>query len=282
MRKLLFMTAFVCASLTQAQNNPIGGRSAALGGSSSTFTDVWSAQNNQAGLGFITRNEVGAYYENRFLVKELSYSALAAAIPVRSNGAIGFTYTSFGYSVFRQTKAGLAYGMKFSNNFSAGLQLDYFSTRISDASNYYGKKGILTGELGFIAKLTKQVTFSAHIFNIIRSKLITYNNEILPVVIKAGMQYKISDKVLLVGEAEKSSYAKPNFKGGIEYSPAKDVYVRTGVNSNPVQMSFGAGMNYKGLKFDLSSSWHSVLGFSPQFGLSYRFGKEKDETKTTN
>lgn len=40
-------------------------------------------------------------------------------------------------------------------------------------------------------------------------------------------------------------------------------------------MAFGAGVNYQGLKLDLATSWHSVLGFTPQIGLSYKFGKTK-------
>jgi hypothetical protein len=48
--------------------------------------------------------------------------------------------------------------------------------------------------------------------------------------------------------------------------------------SYPTQASFGVGVNYNGLKIDMSSSYHSVLGFSPQIGLIYAFGKDKSKT----
>ena len=276
--KLIFSFTFFTAVLAAtAQNFNIGARSAALGGASSTLSDVWSAHNNQAGLAHLQNIEAGAYYENRFLLKELSYSAFAAAVPLKKNGAFGITYTNFGYSIFRQTKAGLGYGMKIGENFSAGVQLDYFFTRINDAAGYYGRKGVVTGEIGFLAKLTKQVTLAGHLYNPVRAKITSYNNEILPVILKTGLQYKVSEKVLLLGEAEKASYSKVNFKGGVEYQPSKEFYLRAGANSNPVQMAFGAGLNYKGLKFDLSSGWHSILGFSPQIGLSYKFGNLEEK-----
>ena len=280
MRNIFFIISALFVSVTFSQNYGIGARSAALGGASSSFTDVWSAHNNQAGLGFVNQVEAGAYYENRFLLKELNYSAFVAAVPTKKHGTFGLTYTNFGFSVFRQTKAGLGYGMKFSDNFSAGIQLDYFHTRINDAANNYGSKGIVTGEIGFIAKLTKQVFVSGHLYNFLRAKLADYNNEIIPVILKFGLQYKVSEKVALITEAEKGSYTPVNFKGGIEYMPSKEFYLRAGANSNPLQMSFGAGMKYQDLQFDLSSAWHAVLGFSPQIGLSYRFGKPVREEKT--
>ena len=57
--------------------------------------------------------------------------------------------------------------------------------------------------------------------------------------------------------------------------PASIVYLSAGASSYPTQASFGVGVNYNGLKIDMSSMYHSVLGFSPQIGLSYAFGKRK-------
>ncbi|MBC7864528.1 MAG: hypothetical protein IAF38_16255, partial [Bacteroidia bacterium] len=114
MRFLPLTILFFIGTFGFSQTNfNLGARSAAMGGASSTLHDVWSAQNNQAGLGYVDKIEVGAYYENRFLLKELSYSAFCAAIPVKKIGTFGVTMTSFGYNVFRQSKVGLGYGMKF-------------------------------------------------------------------------------------------------------------------------------------------------------------------------
>ena len=83
----------------------------------------------------------------------------------------------------------------------------------------------------------------------------------------------LSKKVFLVAEAEKTSAQKFNVKGGIEYNPSSLVYLRVGGATYPTQASFGIGVNYQGLKIDISSMYHSILGLSPQIGLSYAFGK---------
>ncbi|MFL5752547.1 MAG: hypothetical protein ACJ76F_04000 [Bacteroidia bacterium] len=254
-----------------ADNGPIGARSSAMGGASATLSDVWSVQNNQAGMGFLKSPVFGAYYENRFLLKQLSTSAFVAAVPVKK-GTFGLTYTGFGYSAYKETKLGLAYGMALSENFSVGLQLDYLNTRIADI---YGKANAITGEIGFQGKLSKNVIVAAHVYNPSRAKITNYNNEIIPMQMRLGIQYIFSEKVFILAEAEKGSYSRINFKGGIEYLPAKDIYIRAGGASNPAQASFGLGVNMKGLKCDISSAYHSILGFSPQIGLSFSLGKTK-------
>ncbi|MFY8186012.1 MAG: hypothetical protein ACOVLD_08135 [Bacteroidia bacterium] len=273
MKKTVLLLFLFSAFLVKADNNPVGARAAALGGASITLSDVFSSQNNQAGLGFLKKASVGAYYENRFLLKQLSYSSFVGAMPIKK-GTFGLTYTGFGYSAFKQSKLGLAYGLALSENFSAGVQMNYLSYRIGDI---YGNASAFTVELGLQGKLSKNIIVAAHVYNPNRAKITDYNNEKLPSQLRFGIQYIFSEKLFAVAEAEKSSYNAVNFKGGIEYSPAKEFYLRAGATINPAQASFGLGLNISSLKFDLSSAYHNVLGFSPQIGLSYVFGKSSTE-----
>lgn len=253
---------------------PIGPRSASLGHASSCLTDLWSTRNNQGSLGFVRQNEVGAFYENRFFVKELTQSGFAAAIPIKK-GTFGISYSSLGYKLYRESQATLSYGMKLSENISAGIAFDYLNTKIADI---YGQANAFTGSFGLTAKLLPQVVVSTHIYNPFRAKITNYNNEKVPTIYKFGAQYIFSPKVFLVAEAEKTSAQKINIKGGIEYKPSSLIYIRAGGSSFPAQASFGIGVNYNGLKIDMSSSYHSVLGLSPQIGLSYAFGKDRSKT----
>ncbi|MBA4242050.1 MAG: hypothetical protein C0448_15105 [Sphingobacteriaceae bacterium] len=253
---------------------PIGPRSASLGHASSCLTDIWSTRNNQGSLGFVRQNEVGAFYENRFFVKELTQSGFAAAIPIKK-GTFGISYSSLGYKLYRESQATLSYGMKLSENISAGIAFDYLNTKIADI---YGQANAFTGSFGLTAKLLPQVVVSTHIYNPFRAKITNYNNEKVPTIYKFGAQYIFSPKVFLVAEAEKTSAQKINIKGGIEYKPSSLIYIRAGGSSFPAQASFGIGVNYNGIKIDMSSSYHSVLGLSPQIGLSYAFGKDRSKT----
>lgn len=272
---LLFSPIFLFCSNGEG---PIGARSAALGHASSTLFDVWSSRNNQGSLGFLRKTEVGAFYENRFFIKELSQSGFAVAAPIKK-GTFALNYSSLGYSLYRESHATLSYGMKLSENVAVGVGVDYLNTKIADI---YGQAHAVTGSLGLTAKILPQMTIATHIYNPFRAKITNYNNEKIPTIFKFGAQYVFSKKVFLVAEAEKTSAQKINIKGGIEYNPSSLIYLRVGGSSYPTQAAFGLGVNYNGIKIDVSTAYHNVLGFSPQIGLSYAFGKDKSKPAITS
>ncbi|MCC6182876.1 MAG: hypothetical protein IT237_13695 [Bacteroidia bacterium] len=269
---VLLLPFFVFAS---NGDGAIGPRSASLGHASLCLNDVWSTRNNQGSLGFVRQSQVGAYYENRFLVKELSQSGFAAAVPIK-RGTFGINYTSLGYKLYRESQATLSYALLLNKSISVGVGLDYLNTKIADI---YGQANAVTGSIGIMAKVLPQLNIAAHVYNPFRAKITNYNQEKVPTIINFGAQYVFSDKVYIVAEAEKTSAQKVNLKAGIEYCPHKLVYLRVGGASYPTQASFGVGVNYNGLKIDLSSAYHGVLGFSPQIGLVYAFGKDKSSQK---
>jgi hypothetical protein len=260
-------------------NHPIGGRSAGLGNASSTLSDCWSVHNNQAGLGGIMNPVAGIYYENRFLVQELSLKAASFVLPTKS-GTFGISFNSFGYVNYNEMKAGLAYGRKFGKVFSAGVQLDYLRTHIAEN---YGNEDAFTFEVGIRTELTKQLTLAAHVFNPIRVKIQSETNDRVPAVFKLGVSYELSDKLLLALETEKDSDFKPLIRGGIEYKIIDMATVRMGYSTLPSTSgsdsfsiasvySFGFGLNPGKFVLDLSSSWHQTLGWSPMVSLIYNFG----------
>ena len=248
---------------------PIGARSSSLAHASSCLIDVWSSRNNQGSLGFVRQSDVGVFYENRFFVKELSQSGFAAVVPIKK-GTFGLAYSSIGYKLYRESHVTLGYGMQLNETVSLGIGMDYLTTRISDV---YGQAHALTGSFGMTVKLLSNLMIATHIYNPFRASITQYNHEKIPTIFKFGAQYIFSQKVCLVSEAEKTSGQKTNIKLGIEYNPAANIYLRAGGCTYPSQASFGIGVLYKGLKIDISSMFHSVLGASPQIGLHYAFGK---------
>lgn len=256
---------------------PLGARSAALGHASSTLRDVWSTRNNQGSIGFLRQAGAGAFCENRFFLKELTQSGFAAVVPVKK-GSFGLCYSSMGYKLYRESQLSLSYGIRLGEHISAGMAFDYLNTKIADI---YGQAQAFTGSFGITAKILPQLSIATHIYNPFRVKMTDYNHEKVPTIFKTGIQYLFTQKVFLVAEAEKTSEQPINIKAGIEYSPVKTVSIRAGGCSYPTQAAFGIGIHYKGLQIDLSSMYHSILGLSPQAGLSYTFGKEKVKTPAT-
>src|SRR4051812_44163939 len=179
-------------------NTPFGARSSAIGDASVSLSDLWSVQNNQAGLASLKEMNAGVYYQNQFMLKELSTKAFAFAMPIK-HGTLGICISNFGYSLFSQNKYGLAFGKAFGNKFSAGVMMDYVQTNIAE----YGKRGAPVAEAGIRAKPLKNLTIGVHIFNLTRTKLADYDDERIPTIMRIGADYKFSDKVFVALETEK-------------------------------------------------------------------------------
>jgi hypothetical protein len=278
MRKLLFSTTVLLMVLrVQAgtEDYPIGARSAAVGNASVTFSDVWSAHHNQAGLGFVRDISAGVHYENRFLMKEISVRGAAVALPIRA-GTFGLCITSFGNPNYNENKYSLSFAKSFGDKLSGGIAINYHTTRIAEG---YGSSGTAVAEAGFLAKPVKNLSIGAHVFNPTRSKAAEYNDERLPTIIRLGAGYSFSDKVIVAIEAQKDISRKANFKAGIEYKAVKELYLRIGISTEPVQSSFGFGVNLKSFKADISASYHPVLGISPALSLSYSLAKKAKPAK---
>jgi len=267
---LIIFSQFLSA---QIGNDMLGARSAALGGYNATLFDVWSTNNNQGGLGFLEEMTGGAYYENRFLLSETSYKAGAFVMPVKA-GALGLSVSSFGYELYNETKAGLSYGQRFGDKFSVGVQLNYLNTKLTQG---YGSKTAVTGAIGAIAKLSKEFTLGVHVYNPSRSKLTNDNNERIPTIMKLGVEYKFSDKVMFVVSSEKDVDFEARVNAGIEYHITEMFYLRGGISTNPTQYAFGAGMQLKHFKVDLSSSFHQTLGITPAISIVYSKKKHAEK-----
>ncbi len=246
-------------------NYPFGGRAAGMGNAAVTLYDPWAVSHNQAGLAQMENSAAGVYFENRFLVQELSLGAGAFILPTHS-GVFGASFTYFGFELYNESKVGLAYARGFGERFSAGIQLNYHNTYIAED---YGNKGALTVEMGAIYHIVKGLSIGAHIFNPTRAKIAEFADERIPTIFRTGLSYEFSQKVMVVVETEKSINHDPVFKFGIEYHITEPFYIRGGIGTNPTSNSFGFGLELGKLKVDLASSFHHVLGYSPQVSFLY-------------
>lgn len=241
-----------------------------MGNAAVTLDDLWAVSHNQAGLALLEHPAAGIYFENRFLVSELSVKGFAFALPVKNSGVFAVHGTQFGYSKYNEKKAGLAYARKLGNKFSMGLQLDYLSTTIAGD---YGTRGTMVVEGGILAEPLENLRLGVHVFNPTRARLAEYADERIPVLFRVGAGYRFSAKVLFTSEVEKDIDYSAAFRAGLEYHPVEQIYLRGGIATNPVQSSFGFGLKMKNFRLDAATSFHQVLGFSPQFGIAYDFHK---------
>lgn len=277
MKSTLLFLLFICTTSAFAGNDnlPVGARSAGLAHASLSLNDAWAVQNNQASLAYVNDITGGVYYENRFLIKDMNLSAAAFALPTKS-GTFGFIYHSFGLSSYNESKAGISYGRKITEQFSVGIGINYNSIRFG---GIYGKGHTLTGEIGFRLALNKNLVASAHVYNITRSKLITTNSgtEYIPTIMRFGLNYQVSKKIFIAAEAQKDIDHPLIIRAGAEYRVLDLIAIRAGISTNPTLNSFGFGFYFKDLVLDIAASYHQTLGFSPQVGLSYAPSKKKEK-----
>jgi hypothetical protein len=272
MRLVLFLVLLFSGSVfSQSLKESYGSRAAGMGTAAVMLTDVWSVFNNQAALTDLKSVTAGISVSNKFLLKELSVKSVGLAIPIKL-GTLGAKVSSFGYNVYQESFYGLAYGIKLSNKFSMGVGLNYESVNIN-AEGYSRKSGV-TGEVSLLAKISDKVQVASHIYNPTRTQLFEYNDERIPTIFNLGASYLFDQKARFVCEVEKDIDFKPIFKGGVEYLPTENIYLRFGASNQPALYSFGFGFKAKQLNIDIASSYHNVLGFSPQVSIIYS-GKEK-------
>jgi len=245
-----------------------GGRAAAMGGASVALHDLWSAFHNQAGLAWMEHTTAGIYNHTPFLLDELSTRGAAVAVVTKTGGVFAAGMHYFGYALYNERKAGLAYARKFGDKVSAGVQMDYLGTTISEG---YGTGAAYTFELGLLAEVMPKVFLAAHAFNPIRAKRSALSDEKIPAILKAGLAYVPSDKVVLTVESEKDLDRRAVFKSGLEYHPVKALFLRTGISTNPVRTAFGAGLEIESFRLDVAAAWQDPLGYSHHVSLAYRF-----------
>lgn len=263
----LFVLVFTVGLKAANDNYPFGGRAAGMGNAAVTLYDFWALSHNQAGLARMENMATGVFFENRFLIEELSFGAAGFVYPT-SSGVLGVSFTYFGFELYNETKIGLAYAMEFGERLSTGLQLNYHYTGIGES---YGNKGNLTFELGAIFHILPQLSIGMHLFNPSRTKIGDFADERIPTILKTGFGYEFSDRVVVIVEADHSVNQSPVVKVGMEYRISDPIYLRGGIGTNPVSNSFGFGLELGNLNIDLATSWHQVLGYSPQLSMVYHF-----------
>lgn len=252
---------------------PMGARAAGMGYTGLTTADLWGLRLNPSAIAGLEQATAGLFYQQHFLANELAQQGLAVALPV-GKGAFGIAADRFGYDLYNETRGGLAYAMRFGDGFRAGVQLNYLNVRLGEN---YGSTSTFTAELGMQARLTEALWIGAHLYNPTRALLGRINEgavvvvERVPTMLRAGLAYTFSKRLVMTAEAEKDIDRPERFRFGIEYNPNKVLYLRTGISTGPVQGHFGAGFRVKQLDIDLAVVAGTPLGTTPVVGINYRF-----------
>lgn len=233
--------------------------------------DPLSFTGNQAALAQSKNAGIGVFGERRFMLSETSVYTLAASLPTRL-GNFGIQLNYAGYKNFNENKIGLAYARKLGKLVDIGVQFNYYSNRIPS----YGNASAINFEIGALLHLTDKLNAGIHIYNPVGGKLGKNGQEKLASAYKAGLGYDVSDKFFISSEIIKEEDKAVNIIAGLQYQFAKQFFVKAGFISESTTGYAGAGIAWKNLRLDISSSYHPQLGFSPGILLIMNF-KSKAE-----
>lgn len=264
----LFVLFGILSGRLLAANEPLpaGARQAGMGGLGLTIPDVWSIDHNAAALALIDKPTAGAFLQQQFLIREMSRGAAAFAMPVKKQGTIGAGFQTYGFRLYRDSRATLSYSRKFSPVFSAGLQLTYLNTFIGEN---YGSRSVLAAEVSFLAEVIKDLHLGVHLYNPTRVKTGSYGNERVPTVLRVGMGYTFNSKVRAGIEVQKDLRSRAVFRAGVEYQIVPVLYLRAGLSTQPGMSSAGFGLQLKPVRIDFAFGFHPQLGLTPSSGITY-------------
>ncbi|MEZ4912041.1 MAG: hypothetical protein R2774_14410 [Saprospiraceae bacterium] len=225
-----------------------------LGRAGVTFEGIEAIYSNQACLSSIKGLAADITFERRFNLKELDIISLSVAKKFNNYGIFGISISQFGFSKYNEQKIGLAYGKLLSKNISIGGQFDYLKLNIEG----YETQSFITFEIGTKVQLSNQFSIGAHVFNPINQKINEYDD--LYTRFRIGLQYSPSNKVLLMADADKTTYKNVLFKIGVAYRILQPIQIYLG--SDITNQIFGFGF-----KYSFQSTYHIAGGFSTNNSL---------------
>lgn len=273
MKSTLLLTFYILltSALFSQGWMPQGARSSSLGHASVGLIDLFAFHHNPGALGFMKTGGAAVTYENRYLLRELQSQGFVVAQPIKS-GVVSLGGQFYGHEQFRTTRIGGGYSMQLSDNFSAGVQLNYMNLRLDP---FYGVRHALTAEVGMLLKVNDKLNVGFSILNLGRTQLSEFQDDRFSTIMRLGASYKISEHLLLVSELSKEITYATRLASGIEYSPNDQFYLRIGVQGAPVEFSGGMGMKWNRLMLDLGTNYHQILGWTPSISTLFHFQSDK-------
>jgi len=265
----IFFLCSIQAEICTAQtiNYDFGARSKGMGHSNTVMVDEWAIFNNVAGISGVENGSVVFGYDRFFRIE--GFNRVGAAVIQPFNfGTIGASAFRFGDELLSEQ----IFSTAFSNKIGfvrLGARANYYQIRIEES----GTASAFYLDFGGIVELIPDLIFGAFISNLTVSKLSNPERTKLPVVMKIGISYQPTDEITFNVDVQKDVEFDPLFKIGLEYRILSKICLRTGINTNPFQAFFGAGLVLNRFKIDYAVGSQQLLGMSHQASVTFKYQK---------
>jgi hypothetical protein len=238
------------------------------------FTDIFSFTSNPSALAnlYIDAISAGISTERKFMLQELSTYRCVVAMPVKT-GAMAITLVRSGSGDFNESQAGWAYAKKL-GKIDVGIQFNYTMLHITGSGN----DAAISIEAGTSWHITDKLHAGFHIVNPRGGQFSKNRQEKLATVVAMGMDYEVSEQLLVEMEIIKEEAKQVNIRASLEYLPAKSFIAMMGVHTATASPFFGAGWSKKNFRTDISVNYHFQLGVTPGIRIIFYSNNNKHET----
>ena len=192
------------------------------------------------------------------MLKELGYKNAAIVFPLNV-GIISASASQFGYNSYNENIIGFGLARSFGPNLRIGLKLDYLFFKFSEG---YDSKSTATFELGLQYQINESLCLGAYIFNPVNVKLKTLYKDKIPIIMRLGFSYFVSEDFMITSEIEENLKYDFSYRLGLEYEIYKNFFIRSGFQLKPELFTFGIGYDYDRYIIDVCAQMNQVLGAS--------------------
>ena len=232
----------VGAADAQFSSVPASARSSALGGMHELDS---------------TMRRISMGYRQGYGMAGMATRTLDARWRLGSSGWLEVGYSHFGDHAYHEQQALVGYGMSLSPSLMAGIRGRYLHLGTGDA--YYESQRWLAAEVYVQAMAGERLRLYAACAS-------RPWDESKPWRTYIGMAYMAVEGLTTLVELDSDD--RTRMRLGAEYGYRQHYFIRTGLATHPMVLSFGLGAHLGTLRIDLAVETHEYLGLTPHISLS--------------
>jgi len=241
-------------------------RTLSIGGGGVTETPLF----NPALLATLKQHKLYANYYNRYSVSELA--TMSGGFYFKNDLVpAGLEITSFGYDEYRESLFRLSLGKQIAKKWTIGIAAQYV---LLQSLLFEENSGRISTDVGITYRPADNVLIglsTLHLPSVKVGDKTIDNRYIASYSVQAGFHWSVVNNVLITGSMEHCEEDPVSGSFGMEYLPFENFKIRAGVRSSPIKPSFGIGYQIADIHLDVGMLYHSVLGVSMGFGISFNF-----------
>jgi hypothetical protein len=249
------------------EDNETGVRPEGMAGAFTAVADDISAVDfNPAGLFQVGSRSFAASYKLLFGgAAGLHTEVAGVVVPAGRLGTAAVRIQETGFELQSQRSLKLAHGVKLAEGLALGLGLTGYNLWQKD----FGQGFAVGVDIGMFGRIYRYWTAGFYVHNVNMPRIGTSD---LPRLLVFGLGYSPQPGIQSALDVSKEPGMPTRISVGQEFRIIQDhLYLRAGVQTEPVRMCFGLRAGARRVHADYALQTHSVLPLTHDFGVAFEF-----------